>query len=513
MDVTTPAVLCRNPPEQELDAPLSTTAEPPAISPVVESARKSGLFANVMLLAVLFATPALMCVRGANVGDPDIWWHMQTGQWILLHHAVPHVDPFSGPLAGTPWLAYSWLFELIAVKLFQHLGLVGIVAYSAAMILAITVALCHLVRRLQGDLTLGVLLTFVAMYGMGHLQSPRPWMFTILFFILELDILMQARRTGRVRELAWLPVIFALWANTHIQFVDGLFVLGLALAEAVLVRWMPSQRTRIRPAWIGGALLASLLATLLNPYGWHIYGTAYDLATQGGALNKVGELQSIPFRDSGDYAILLLALGSAAALAWQRRFPLFESVLLVFAAVLSFRSQRDVWLIATVGTAILASSIAGPRVTPIRLPRLCTALAVIAAALAVWAGFPLLHVNNGTLQVDAAETLPIHAVEAIKANAYAGPIYNDFNWGGYLIWSLHRPVEIDGRQNLYGDQRIDRSVETWTGQPGWASDPALTSAGLVIGPVTSPLTQLLRSDPRFSLAFEDKLAAVFVPRK
>src|SRR6202034_3914455 len=128
-------------------------------------------------------------------------------------------------------------------------GLVGIVAYSSAMILAITMALYHLVRRLQTDVTLRVLLTFAAMYGMGHLQTPRPWMFTILFFVLELDILMQVRRTGRAIELAWLPVIFALWANTHIQFVDGLFVLGLALAEAMLARWMPSLRTGLRPAW------------------------------------------------------------------------------------------------------------------------------------------------------------------------------------------------------------------------------------------------------------------------
>jgi hypothetical protein len=75
------------------------------------------------------------------------------------------------------------------------------------------------------------------------------------------------------------------------------------------------------------------------------------------------------------------------------------------------------------------------------------------------------------------------------------------------------PVSIDGRAALYGDQRIDRSVQTWSGQPDWASDPQLSAAGLVIGPVKSPLIQLLRLDPRFELAYEDKVAAVFVPRK
>jgi hypothetical protein len=52
----------------------------------------------------------------------------------------------------------------------------------------------------------------------------------------------------------------------------------------------------------------------------------------------------------------------------------------------------------------------------------------------------------------------------------------------------------------------------WNAQLGWASDPDLQKAGLVIGPARAPLTQLLRTDPRFELAYEDKLAAVFVAR-
>jgi hypothetical protein len=75
------------------------------------------------------------------------------------------------------------------------------------------------------------------------------------------------------------------------------------------------------------------------------------------------------------------------------------------------------------------------------------------------------------------------------------------------------PVSIDGRAAFYGDQRIDRSVATWSAQPDWASDAQLMKAGVVIGPVKAPLTQVLRMDPRFQLAYEDKVAAVFVRRK
>jgi hypothetical protein len=109
--------------------------------------------------------------------------------------------------------------------------------------------------------------------------------------------------------------------------------------------------------------------------------------------------------------------------------------------------------------------------------------------------------------------MPVRAVNNVLQNHYEGALFNNFTWGGYLIWSLRMPVSLDGRAALYGDQRIDRSVSTWSGQPGWSADPDLVSAGIVIGPVRSPLTQLLRHDNRFQLAYEDELAAVFTARR
>ena len=477
--------------------------------------RRADQVAQTLVVAVLFAVPALMCIHAALVNDPDIWWHLRTGEWMLAHHAVPRMDLYSAELAGRPWLPYSWLFELVTVKLFQWLGLAGILAYSTGTVLAITVAMFHLVRRLQRDFTLAVLLSFAASLSMAHLYTPRPWMFTFLFFILEMDILMQARRTGRVRELLWLPAIFALWANVHIEFVDGLFVLGLASADWLIASWRPADETgqRPRPAWMCGVLAASLLATLANPFGWRIYQVAYELATQGGALNRVSELRAMEFRDLFDFLVLLLAMGSAAALAWRRRFALFETALLVFAAVLAFRSQRDVWVMATVAAAILASTLPGRKKSALQLPWFASATAVLAAALVVLAGFRALHCNDAQLETQMAKSLPVQAAEAVRAKGYTGPLFNDYGWGGYLGWALHMPVSIDGRQNLYGDQRIDRSLATWNAGPEWATDEQLRSARLVIGPVTDALTQVLRMDARYQLVYEDKVAAVFVRRR
>jgi hypothetical protein len=506
--MTTLAILS-DPPTEELEARLRAEQGPPRPS---ESTTRINQLAGMVKLALLLAIPALICVHFANVVDPDLGCHLRTGEWILEHHAAPQVDPFSRPMVGSSWQDYSWLYDLVLIRLFSKLGLAGIVTYTAGMMLGITAAINHLVRRIRGDSSLATRLTFLAAISMVHLYTPRPWLFTILLFTLELDILMHARRSGSVREFVWLPVIFALWANVHIEFVYGLLLLALALVEATVSKLTPDQDTRLRPEWLGVALSVSAFATLINPYGWRVYSAAYQLATQKSILNKISELGAIPFRDIVDFLILLLALGSTVALARRQRFLPFESALLAVAIVLSFRSQRDEWAIIVVAVAILASTLPRKKVTT-RLPRFTVALASAAAALMVWGSFRALNVNNPRLEAQVAKTLPADAVNAILTRGYPGPLYNEFTWAGYLMWKLRMPVSIDGRLNLYGDERIDRADATWRAEPDWASDPQLMSAGVVIGPVKASLTQLLRTDPHFQLVYEDNLAAVFIARQ
>ncbi len=497
---------------------LST--EQPRTPPRISRANQ---IAEALVLAALIAAPALVCLHMALVGDPDVWWHMRTAQWIIDHRAIPHADPFSR-IAGTPWQAYSWLFDLIVLKCFERLGLAGLVAYSTALVVAIAAAIYHLIRRLQPDFSLAVLLALIASLSLMRLFTPRPWLFTILFFTLQLDILLHVRRTGKSKELLWLPILYVLWANTHIQFIDGLVVLALTLGESILARWWTLARTRSSAVWLGGIFIACILATFLNPYGIGIYKIAYGLASQAGALKFIAEMHALEFRSPADFCMLFLALIATATLAWRavqpqqnassnpRPFPLFEALLLAFAAVVSFRTGRDMWVMVIAASAILAQSIGGDETK--RNPAAVFTVPVTAAALAVilFLGSRALRVNNNVLETQLADHFPVRAVEAVRNNGYSGPIFNNFDWGGYLIWSLRMPVSVDGRADFYGDKRLSRSFSTWNGAPDWAYNPDLQSANLVIGPVDAPLTQLLRTDPHFQLVYEDKLATVFTRR-
>jgi hypothetical protein len=492
--------------------------EPAGSSPSARSVIRFDRVVQTALLALLMAAPALLCIGVASVADPDIWWHLSAGRWMLLHHAMLRVDPFSSSGAGKPWPAYSWLYELLVIQIFQRFGLVGLVGYSTSMVFAITLALWHLIKRLQPSLAVSGIVMLATCLSFGHLTTPRPWMFTILFSVFEINILMQARRTGRAIELAWLPLIFALWSNIHIEFIDGLMVLGLALAEAVLNDWGMGIKTHLRVPWLLAAFAGSVLATLVNPFGWGVYSVGFDyihrlmshMASDSGGLNSISELQAMPFRDIVDYSVLFLTLAASAALAARRRFLVFEVGLLLFGAVVSFRSRRDVWVIGIAAAAILASSIRTRATTAAPVSRWRAGPSMVAAALLVLVTFQTAHRKNATLRLQLESELPAAAVDEVRAKGYAGPLYNDFTWGGYLMWALQMPVNIDGRAAFYGDAAINRSDATWMAAPDWASDPQLNAANLVLGPARMPLSQALRMDPHWQLAYEDKLAIVFV---
>jgi hypothetical protein len=143
--------------------------------------------------------------------------------------------------------------------------------------------------------------------------------------------------------------------------------------------------------------------------------------------------------------------------------------------------------------------------------KLRTICVIVALTVAIYLMALRGHISEQQLESVVERRFPVAAVKFVNEKNYSGPLYNDFGWGGYLIWTLPRLlVSMDGRMNVHGDQRIERSVNTWSGLRGWESDPELMKARLVIGGANNALTNLMRMDSRFKLVYEDATAAVFI---
>jgi len=484
---------------------------------------------------VLLFLPALICFFRNVVDDPDVWWHVRTGEWILTHRAWPTADPFSSYGAGQAWAAYSWLPELMLWGLYQLFGLRGFVLYTAGLSVAIVAALHGMVRRIGAGTNTAVVLTLAAALGLITVQTPRPWLFSILLFVLELDVLLTANRTGNRRLLWWLVPLLLLWANMHIQFVVGLVVLGAAVMEPVLARFVPfgmaDEPSRKTPfGHMLAVFAACVAATLVNPYGYHLYEVALALVGQSGLWNLIQELGPMRFRSVENWTVLAVTLAAAFALGWRRRVRLLLALLLVMAVYVSFRSQRDVWLALIVGLAVLAY--VGPKATEkekgdrsdsceppsgpsrqigtvpcFRRRSLDWAVAGTVALLVVGGSLAL---SESRLESQVARALPVQAARFIAEKQPAGPMFNPFHWGGYLIFHLPEvPVSIDGRTMVHGESRILRHARTLRGKGGWRDDPELSQARLVLLPRNGSLASLLELDGRFHVLYRDSVAVVF----
>jgi hypothetical protein len=470
--------------------------------------------AHVGGAVAIYSFLALRFIRTFGIIDPDVWWHLATGKWILQHHAVPTTDPFSSYGLNKPWVAYSWLFEIAIQLMYRSFGYVGIVLYEVLVRVALSVALFHLVRSLLQNFWRAVALTGFSLYAMSSLIGPRPGMLTLLFSIVELDMLLSSRRTGCTKTLWLVPPMFVIWVNWHIQFVYGLLILGVFVFEAALASIPRSKipsvsRLPIKEGFI--ALLASFLATLATPYGPKEYSTVFQFLHQTKLYNLITELKAMSFRAPQDFVALFLVLGAAMAIGWRRELASLWTILLSFAAIVAFRSAREIWFLSIISACAIAADWGSPLTQYRRPPMLRDRLLIGISVLAVLTvGYRHYDVSNSWLEIQIAGSFPEAASQYIEKHHLQGPLFNHYNDGGFLIWRLPSVlVSVDSRGNVHGDERLARLSSVWNGNPKWVSDPELSRANIVLARTEAPLSSLLRRDSRFRIVYEDVQAVVF----
>ena len=443
---------------------------------------------------------------------------MRTGEWIVQHHQIPHTDPFSAPTLGRAWVDYSWIFDLASYWVVAHFDLVSIIWFETLMRVAIGAAIFSLARSLTPQFWKAVAVTGLAMLAMAWTLPPRPGAISVLFFVLELHVLVSARRKSDPRLLWILPALFALWANIHIEFVNGLFLLGVICLGPVFDRLIPmirGPRTGVdffhRQLWF--VFVASWLAVMVNPYGPYLLSNVFHYARDTKVYDIIIEFHAMLFRTANDWAVLLLLMLACFALGRTRPFRPVWGLLLGWSAWMGFRSLREVWLVAILSVVVIAGSNGeqdegAERTVGIGVSMRLAVAGTVAVILLAGASFwPL---SSQRLLRQVADNYPVGAANYIQRNHLKGPMLNEFSWGGFLIYSVPDiPVAMDGRTNVHSQDEIFRAVPLWNGGAGWQDSPELQNANLVISDHQWPLAFLLRSDPRFRIAYEDHTAVLF----
>jgi hypothetical protein len=499
---------------------LHITAEPVPVTVPGESFPRQLSGGRVRLALLLAPLLLLVFVQPFKaLTDPDYWWHVRTGQYIVDTGTVPRVDPYSYTLAGQPWTAHEWLSEVLFFLVSQHFGYVGNVVLFGLIGVA-TALIVYVVCRLWGVGEMGAALVMVWASALAEPAfNVRPQVFTSFLFAVCI-LLLSLYKRGTTRALWPLPLVFALWVNLHGGYAVGLGLLALTVVGEALAHYLGRSSAPVRPLLVVTGL--STVATLLNPRGVAalVYPITY-LRPGNAIVSYILEWQSPNFHEP--IYLLFAASLLLAAFLGVARGPLGPTEVLwaLTFAFLGLDSARHVPLFAVAVMPLVAARLQA------ELPALRASLeswhspvllfATSAALLAVVASTTVAQGERTGLQTGwepNAKTFPSAAIRYLRAHDIPGNLFAEYAWGGYVIYNLYpeRRVFIDGRIDLYGFA-IGRLYDTViNARPEWQDILSRYDVRVVLVGRTSPLAGALEQDSAWQVVEADQIAALFVRR-
>jgi hypothetical protein len=480
------------------------------------------------------------------LADADIGWHIRTGEQILATHSVPRTDFFSSTLQGQPWIAWEWFYDVVLGVLHRAMGLNGVV-WLAAVIISSTFAvlLSQLLKRGTG-LPVAVVLLMVTLGAASIHLFARPhivsWLFSLLWFIA----LERWEQGNAARWLLWIfPVSTVLWVNLHGGWLFGIALLavycGASMVESLRTADVFERiRAAARARGMALALVASALATFVNPYGWRLHAHIYRYLGDRYLMDRIDEFHSPDFHGWAQRCFALIVILVLIAFAGSRRklrlSHMLVTLLAVYAGMYASRSLPvSSMLLVLVAGPILWENLASFAERPGTggpLRKCATGFSSFAARAGaqefqlrghVWpvlAAVAALGVclHGGLLgarQVARAQFdpqhLPVSAGEFLAEEQSSEPVLAPDAWGGYLIYRLYpqRRVVIDDRHDLYGPERFREYLTLMQVEPGWKDVLQKWRVRTLLLPARSTLANMLRELPQqWQMVHEDGTAVV-----
>jgi len=425
----------------------------------------------IFVVAALGFASFLFLKNSFSYSDVDLGWHLRMGYDYLLSGQAAYINYYNYTLFGSLWVDHEWLLNAVMAIIFQVGGFLSLHLF---FFLVLVFCAFFVWRRsselLGGDLSSKIAVFFWLFWG---LLASRPHLgvrvqeFGLLGFSL---IFLLFSNYNRYKFYFWLlPFLFFLWANIHGSFVLGLFLL---IAYNFYVFLSPVLRRFISIcAWrwdnfepfakwqILIVLVLSLLATLINPYGFGLYsflGTYFNTAYMVYIREWQGQFVFPLFYAQIFY--LSISLVSIFLLVRKKspiNYPLswWEFFLFFLFFILAFRSRRHFPIFVFVSLPFLAYAFKDffdqliiwfnykKRILFI------ISLSFLFLSLLIYQIFNIPWSQN-SFQDFCGRKYPCAAVAYLQARPELENkrLFNEYDWGGYLLWAYpQRLIFIDGR--------------------------------------------------------------------
>ena len=487
---------------------------------------------------MVFCVFFIVLIACMPLDDPDYYWHIKTGEYIFGHHLLPRQDIFSFTMPGHPWVLHEWLFQVLLFLVFASFGTIGIKSFSVALTLSALYLSYRISRELSSVRITTVVMLLLVPLLIAPFLSPRPQLFSYLFFSYYLYGLLSFKYFHKVQYLYTFPLVMILWVNLHGGYIVGIALLFFfALTEFLSNFLIPENIKKKRTALLlpFGIALLSLAASSLNPDFIDHWKYPFQVMSMEAAKNFISEWQSPGFHDWFGKLYLLFVFAFFVANIYRKNRPdLTELLIPLFFITEGFIAARHMpfavlstipFLAAALNNRMaitfcnpfenyslkrfVSTSKSAPTKDLGNIEYLLNWLILLLASFTILLAAP--SIKAWTAE-KINKNIPVAAVDFVVDKKIQGRFFNTYGFGGYLIYRLYpeQKVFIDGRADMYGDDFMKKYKTIDRGLPGWEKEFDQYDIDYVVCKRTAPIRQLLLIRGDFGLVYDDEYNSVLV---
>ena len=475
----------------------------------------------------LFTVIIFLALFGFSVRvarDPDLFWHLKTGEYIL-ENGIPHEDPgFSFTSTEREWITHEWLTQVFMFSVYDRLGLRGLSIVFAGLI---AIAYGFLFYASDGRPYLAGAATFWGIAASLPFLNARPQMFNILFGAWIVLVSEQIRRGRWSTRWVWsFPVLFLFWVNMHGGFLLGFVIGGVYVVGEAGQLYFSGERedglswSQLQTFVYSG--LVSVVVSNINPNTYRMWVYAFETLTSDAMRDTIAEWQSPNFHVWIFWLFGFMVMGTFFIMIFSKRQVLWTDVLFIGGTMFAgLQSVRNIPLFALVAVPILSRHMLGlfidrpryslfsgesadpvPNTTMNRINLFAMVILVIGTLV-----FAVEQLRD-TEQVILDE-FPVYAIDWLEEEGLTqARIFNDYEWGGYMILR-DVPTFIDGRADIFGDEFIYFYMQTYTRQADWREPLDEHDVEYVLTRTDGGLKILLDEVSEWEIVYEDEVSTIY----
>jgi len=483
--------------------------------------------ADIIFLGIFF----FLTLSGDQtlLGDADTGYHVRAGEFIIDNLSLPHADIFSFLTPPLQWTLHEWFAEVIMAHVHRIAGLPGIVIlFSFLIALSSYLAFELLLKPRSNVFFAAAIALLIALFSASNWLA-RPHIFTFVLFVVWYYLLINYYQFKNRNYLFLMPPLMLLWVNLHGGFILGLILLGIYLFGS-LAHWYYASNSE-KEQWfeksrfLAMTFIACVFVALLNPYGPKALLFPFRVVQDQFLMDHISEYLSPNFHFSAikPFEILLLAIITIFGVCGAR-LEIIELTLILLFAHMALYSSRHIPLFAIISGPIvlkqanIAFEKLGGRFVTFVKKRLDNIAKIDQSTIPYfWPSIGVLIVvtltTTGLLRYNFdAKYEPVRAVEFIKRENIKGNMFNNDEFGDYIIyagWPQFK-VFIDGRTDMYGASRVKEYIRISQADAGWESLLDKYKITWIVHDPNSALSKVLLERNDWKLVYSDDVANIFV---